>query len=359
MTEIRETLPGTHLRSEWSNLKIDHSNESQQEYLSATSYYHVDLNNVAIKGPVTSTWTNISAAQSELGNLEAYNNIDLINSSAKDLHSMWGHVSVKNDGTPREVSTITAHDNVDLENVDVKGKVHSTWGRVMAKGSALDRVESYYDLSLTNCSAKDLESRWGKVTVKQTDGELRAVSSIQACDPIELDHVSVEGRVESVWKSVTASHSALADVKANEEIVLDNSSANHVQSAWGAVTVRQSDGTNRTITQIHAHYDVEVHHSTLKDVVCGQKAVITDSQLENLTLYMGRISEGLLDLTNTQVSGIITVKLPDFETVKSTENRFTLLIKASAMPGNIVFEGCDVTTEQTERGILVTGTKKV
>ena len=79
------------LYSQWGSVFLYGCPQKRPVYDSATAYTDVKIDHGIVLGKVKAEWGNVTANQSKLGDVIAHNNIDLTNSSAKDLHSRWGH----------------------------------------------------------------------------------------------------------------------------------------------------------------------------------------------------------------------------------------------------------------------------
>lgn len=338
----------------------------------ARAHYDVKTDHVVIKGAVLSDFGNVFANQSDLGNITAHYNIDLINSSAKDLLSEFGRISSKQtNGTQAKISSINAHQNIEVDHIAVDGKIQSSFGNVSVNRSALNNVTARHNINLINSSAKNLLSEFGNISVKQTTGIQSIVYSIVARHDIEVSQVSTDEKIESEFGNVIADQSTLGSICARHNINLINSSARSLLSEFGQVVVRQTDGIQRSISQITA---------------CDGVA-IENSNIENITLRINSDQRAVLDLKNTNVSGKITIKVSfdnsrvydllkiirvffsvflsyfwKYQESGGDESKhFTLLIKGDAMPKNLFFEGFEsdeITTQVTGNEILVNGKKK-
>lgn len=325
------------LYSEWGSIDVKGSKSNKSVYESAKAHHNVRVNNVVIQGRVLSNFGNVLAIGSDLNNVSAHNHIDLVNSHANDLSSIFGHVNVKQyPDTQSTLGNITAHTDIDL----------------------------------SNSSAKNLLSKFGRVRVRQTPGLQSQISSITAHKEIEVNQTSVNGKIKSTFGTVVANQSTLAKVNASQDIDVINTSATALLSKFGHVVARQTDGTQRVISQIKA----------------VNKIVTENCDIENLTLHVSQDKQALLDLKNTTVSGKIAIKVRDLlvmsekttyhcwfwfigwsekvqQTIPSNANKqFSLLVKGvDSLPKNISFEGFkeeEVTSQMTDKGILVTGRKQ-
>lgn len=110
-------FPTQNLYSEWGSIHARGSSETQNAFTKAVAHKDVNLEHVIINGKVRSEWGHVSASFSKLAEVTAHNNIELINSSAKELRSEWGSVILRQtDGTPRIVSHITALNKIIAKN---------------------------------------------------------------------------------------------------------------------------------------------------------------------------------------------------------------------------------------------------
>lgn len=355
------------LYSEWGSIYARGSSETQNVFTGAVAHDNVNLEHVIINGKVRSEWGHVSASFSKLAQVTAHNNIDLVSSSATDLKSEWGHVTVRQVNEERsEISSITAHNNVNIDRTFLDGRIRSEWGHVSANQSALGNVTAHNSIDLINSSAADLRSEWGHVTVKRTTEGQSKISSITAHNNVSVDRSFVDGRIRSEWGRISASQSKLGSVTAHNDIDLINSSASDLRSEWGNVTIRQTDGTQRVVSYI-----------TACNTVIAENSII-----ENITLHVNQDTKAILDLTNTKVSKKIVIKVNDSfgkitriffslfswpfwryeeKNLGNESKHFSLLIKGTVMPENISFEGFDadeITSQMTSDGILVTGRKK-
>ncbi len=250
--------------------------------------------------------------------------------------------------------------NLFIENMIVKGRVDSKIGNIKASNCTLEIVNTPGNIDLVNSSAQSLFSR-GKITVKQTD------------------------RINSCFRSITAKRSSLSDVFANHDVHLINSSAksvfaNHdvhlinssaknVDSGFGCITIKQLDGTNRTISEVTAiHGSVVADHCHITgNVKCRQKAVITNSQINGLlSLVVDPRHQGVLDLTQTQIDGPISITVCNPMQIYGEPvygpppKECSIFIKGSVDLKRVIFDWklCyEVSYQQTDEGLLITGKK--
>lgn len=289
-------------------------------------------------------------------NMDFNNPYSCANVSSGDLVDEKGAIRFQaSPDAPRQFSTVRAYKDVFLENVAVEGLVKSIWANVTVANSALNHVTACGNIDLLNSSVSHVSSEKGQVSIKQNDSTSRRVASVQAYQSVYLEGSMVLGRVSSTWGRVTASCSELNELEAYQDIVLDNSSANQVHSQKGSVVVRQMDGVKRSIS----------------NVTCCRQAIINQCALGNLTMNIEPLEEASLDLTGTEVKGKIAIKVHTISKIahaaiaifnalsqKMSEKKFTLLIKGAVMPLNLECEGFNLTHQQTDRGLLVIGTKK-
>ncbi|MBA3815937.1 MAG: hypothetical protein H0X29_05360 [Parachlamydiaceae bacterium] len=367
------SFPKSKLYSEGGNINVQGSTEKHHVFKKAVAYKNIDLDNVTISGIVKSAWGEIVATTSKLDKLNAFKDISLINSSAANLSSQWGNIAI----VESQVDNISAYKNVKLIN-STAANLLSEWGNVAVNDSKLDNINAYRDINLTNSSAKELISQWGNINAKETqEGPSKIkISNIQAYRDVNVEGISVDKKIQSEWGNVSARQSKLGDVNAYNNINLTNSSAKDLNSKWGCVTVRQTDGTQRVFSHITSNNELTTEN-------CNA---------ERLTLYVNPDRKAILDITNTNVSGKIVIKVNDsvfkirnilcnivswfnwtFETsnrssIQSSEpcdypvKEFSLLIKSKEMPNNIVFKGFEaneITSKLTDEGILISGRKKV
>lgn len=220
----------THLRSEWGHVTIRQAKEGQSKASSITAHNNVNIDRTSVDGRIRSEWGYVSANQSALENVTAHNNIDLINSSAADLRSEWGHVTVKRTTEGQsKVSSISAHNNVSVDGISVDGRIRSEWGRISANQSKLGSVTAHNDIDLINSSAVDLRSEWGNVAIRQTDGTQRIVSHITACNTV----IAENSLIENITLHVNQDKKAILDLtntKVSDKIVIK------VNDSFGKIT---------------------------------------------------------------------------------------------------------------------------
>lgn len=331
-----------------------------------TAFHNIDLFDTTAKN-VKSVWGDITANQSYLGRVTAHNHVGLIDSSATDVRSKYGAVSVKGTGQAlSKVTSISAHNDVYIDRASVESRTKSAWGQVSAHRSNLGKVTAHNSIDLIDTSAADVRSEYGAVTVKGTGEVQSKVSNISAHNDVYIDRASVESRTKSAWGHVSAHRSSLGSVAAHKSIDLVDSSATDVHSEWGSVTVRQTDGSQRRVSHISAQNEV----------------VAENCLIDHLTLRVNQDREAFLDLTNSIVTDKIVIKVDQSvsKTIRifsialswsfwkveregsvAKSKEFSLLIKGAALPENISFEGYEadeITTETTINGILVKGKKK-
>lgn len=318
--------------SYWGNIVAKGSDAEKLTLSSAKAQQEVQLHKVIVQGNVLSRFGNIVAHKSTLNNAAAYRNIFFVDSSGKDLSSVFGNIIIQSKSNVlSEFSNIKAPHLIDIHQASVTGKIESVFGDINAKQSKLTRVSAGSNITLIDSSAKDIISHLGNVTVQQTDGSSQ-ISSIKAC----------------------------------YNITMINSSADHISSRVGRIEIIQKDGVQRPISDITGHKDIIVHNSLV----------------ENITLRNVPGQQALLDLTNTVVTGKVTVQTKHF-VLKTIQNNaitasaphslphfllacfckqypeFQVLIKGE-MPKNICFEGFEpheITFQPTDNGTLVIGKK--
>lgn len=324
---IAETDSKRSLSSKWGSIRVFGSPENKETFADATAYENIELVYAAIRGKILSEWGSVSASHSSLGKVAAYHDISLINSSASELTSKWGSVTVVDTG------------------------FSSKSGYIGWMQSCVSSLFSKLGFSSTN-----------SLPVK-----LWEMSSISAYKEVKVERVFVDGRIESIWEHISANQSKLGRLNAYKDIDLVDSSATDLHSKWGNITVRQTDGERRSISHVSAYGKVFVRNCDMKDVVCSQEAVILDSSIENLTLHVNPCQKTVLDLTNTEVLGKIVLKFDSvaFRTIKACgkvlgfqEGQLSIFIKEKEVPKNLSFEGfesVELTTEKTSQGILITG----
>lgn len=342
--DINLSMPN--LYNQWGYINARGLPGTKLTFLSAVAETNITLENLTILFEVRSKYGSVSASLSTLKDVLAQRNIHLIDSTAN---------SVKSERA-----------NIHLNKVTVNGPVTSGEMSIIANQSTLGDINAYHNIDLTNSCAGKLTAKWGSVFVRQTVDGLSTTSDISAHDDVNVDGVSVNGKTESKRGNVKANRSTLGDIKAHNFVNLINSSAAKVESQNESVTVRQTDGIKREISHITGRNSVVAENSTIGGI----------------TLFIDNNQKAILDLSNTQVTDQIVVKLS--ATVKSCTHvavsifsrpmvryvnqvhssdtsRFSLLVKGTELPKNLSFEGFtadEIATEATADGILVTGKKK-
>ena len=331
---------------------------------SATAERDIKIDYVKVTGPVISTLGKIQAYNSLLGNTIASDSVELTNSSAKEVQSLFDHVTVRRtDEETSQLSNIQAKKNINISRASVKKGIRSLSENVSIHQSTVGDVKAWKDITLTCSSARTVESTFGNVTVAKTDQN--SLVSVKAWGNITITEAAVSGKIKSTFGTVKAHRSALQNVQAKKDIELTNSSAKDVKSSLGSVTVHQTDGTMRSFSHISAK----------------NAAFIKNSAVENITLHVDPSRQAVLNLTNTKVAEKIAIKVdgairPEsnwfFASLKQVARiepkpkkpaavGFTLLIQADTMPKNILFEGFEaneIAMQKTDDGILVTGKQK-
>lgn len=128
---------------EWINTTLDRTEADQIE-----SQYNTDLQKVRCR-KVKSKFGAVSAKDSILKEVHAQYDISLKNTYAEECESKFGNITIV--CHPRQVfKMLFAHYSIDVENVEVKGKVVAKFGQVRAKNSELKEVECQSKLVLVN-----------------------------------------------------------------------------------------------------------------------------------------------------------------------------------------------------------------
>ncbi len=270
------------------------------------------------------------------------------------LYSRFGKIEAKGSEAEKLLfKDAKAFRDILLNYVEIPGQVRSKYGSLVAKHSALADVSVYNNILLSDSTAKKVTALFGSVALKDSK-----VENVVSAGKVGLERASVEGKVQACY-----------------DIALENSSASALSSDFGKITVKQTDGTRRTISQISAQGKIIAQGSTVQDVA----------------LHIDQDQKAHLDLTDTEVLGNIAVKVQDFHgtfygningkefhhpsafaaylrtgrmedaEAAPTTKHFTLLIKGEEMPKNISFEGFEtdeITSEKTADGILVSGVKR-
>lgn len=167
-----------------------------------------------------------------------------------------------------------------------------------------------------------LYSAFGAIRAKGTKADTLVFKEVNACGDIDLEHVSIGGRVLSNFGKVYAAYSVLGDVNAANQITLKNSMANKVQSLFGGVTIAQDAETNSKIGSIFANSGVrldavlvegkirsefgtvEAKKSTLQKVFASGNIDLINSAAKKLTSEFGKVSVRQTDGTKRLISHI-------------------------------------------------------
>ena len=182
------------------------------------------------------------------------------------LYSESGNINLKN--SPFLVyEGINAYKDINLDRIAVQGDVSAEWGQVTAKECMLEKVTAYRNVDLADCRVKDVCSLWGSVFAKKIQGtHPTEANSIIAYKDIELNQFTVDERVQAQWGKVTAQNSKINRISAYNDIEVTNSDVSNLNSLWGSITIRSSDGKTRQVNDVAAHKEVYLENCKVHEL---------------------------------------------------------------------------------------------
>jgi hypothetical protein len=183
---------------------------------------NVFLLNSSIKNHVEAILGHVDAKNSTIsGNIRAGSWVKIENSSVQDVISSMGFVSSLNSN----IKNIEAYQNIDLLRSTVQDRVYSAFGSISSLHSKLCKVIANGDIKLTDSSATSLKSISGRVTIKHTEPVRgKTIALISALKDVELENCNLEEvycREKAIIKNCSLNKLFLCIENSDEEAVLD------------------------------------------------------------------------------------------------------------------------------------------